>query len=221
VIASRRHAKSVRLPPLNAGQQVHLLLEGGETASAIVERIDEHSILLALVVTAHHPALPGQYRPTTLEFTTARGIARVHGEMAGEDDSGDLLRFRLTGEEEIDQRRQFARVDVARPVALRVIDPERPPEEDQGWVDTYTVNLSGNGLLLAGPESLERGDTIEFRLSLGEGANKVPGRARIVRADYSGTRAATIVKIAADDRERVIHFIFERERISRKLIRGG
>ena len=67
-------------------------------------------------------------------------------------------------------------------------------------------------MLLSGADRLELDSVVRFSLSLGAGAPDIEGHARVVRADEEGRRALVFEQISEDDRQRLIHFVFERQR---------
>jgi c-di-GMP-binding flagellar brake protein YcgR len=79
-------------------------------------------------------------------------------------------------------------------------------------LDGKAVDLSGGGMLLSGADRLELDSLVRFTLSLGPGAAEIEGRARVVRADEKGRRALVFEQISPLDRQRLIHFVFERQR---------
>jgi c-di-GMP-binding flagellar brake protein YcgR len=89
-------------------------------------------------------------------------------------------------------------------------------------VPSFTVDVSGGGLLLAGPDTLEVGEEVEFRLAIASGETPINGRGRVVRSDLRGRRAITFSSISELDRRRLIRFIFECQRLERQRgLQGG
>ncbi len=67
-------------------------------------------------------------------------------------------------------------------------------------------------MLLSGGDRLELDSVVRFRLSLSAGTPEIAGHARVVRADDEGRRALVFEQISQDERQRLIHFVFERQR---------
>ena len=67
------------------------------------------------------------------------------------------------------------RIKATRPVLLYVAR-SRP-------IETFTVDVSGGGLLLAGPDTLRIGEQIHFQLTLTQGELPVHGKGKVVRID--------------------------------------
>jgi hypothetical protein len=141
--------------------------------------------------------------PLVLEYVSARGVVRFEGQAVLQE--RDLVRFEVSAAAEVTQRREFVRVPALQAVVLG---------DDVGSVriDGKAIDLSGGGMLLGGADRLQLDSVVRFRISLGAGANEIEGRARVVRADDEGRRALVFEQIDEDDRQRLIHFVFERQR---------
>jgi c-di-GMP-binding flagellar brake protein YcgR len=79
-------------------------------------------------------------------------------------------------------------------------------------IDGKALDLSGGGMLLSGATGLELDSLVRFRLWLGADAGEIEGQARVVRSDEEGRRALVFEQINEDDRQRLIRFVFERQR---------
>ncbi len=115
------------------------------------------------------------------------------------------------------QRRDYVRLSGKLPVLVYVGSDGRP-------VHSYSVDLAGGGLLLAGPDVLRIGEDVRFTLTLAPGAEPVRGVGTVVRSDLRGQRAISFTEISDLDRRRVVRHIFERERAEareRRLQGGG
>jgi hypothetical protein len=159
--------------------------------------------------TAPAPSAPD---PATLEYTSARGIVRLRGQASLQDAS--LLRFRVAGEPEVVQRREHVRVHAPQPVALE------PPLEETSALRSFTIDVSGGGMLLSAAPHMRIGDRIGFELALGGERDPVRGVARLVREEPNGRGAFRFEQITERDRERLIGFVFERLRNARAKTRG-
>jgi hypothetical protein len=203
-------------PPPQLRQDVVLTLPGREQYRARVTRLSSDEILLVLMLDARKPLTPGELVPMAIEYPGPRGLVRLEGH--GTVATKDLVRFRLDGAADVVQRRDFVRVSVVRPLALA-------READDGglgdWTDTLTANLSGNGLLAAGPETLAIGDRVRFKVYPVEGEPPIEGGGRVARTTDSGQRGIAIDELARDARRRLVRFIFEIERIARQRTRDG
>ena len=177
-------------------------LDGGEDAGG-------EDILLILLGDAGE-SLAAPTGGLVLESCTSRGLVRMRGTAVRVD--GDVVRFTVAGAPQIVQRRQFVRVIAPQPVTL---------DDACGWVSaTRSLNISGGGMLLSGPADLELDSTIRFTLSLGDEVDPIGGLGRVVRAGSDERRAIVFEDIAQGDRERLIHFIFDRQRAALAMTRG-
>ncbi|HEY5261654.1 MAG TPA: PilZ domain-containing protein [Solirubrobacteraceae bacterium] len=107
------------------------------------------------------------------------------------------------------QRREFVRLKGNRPVLVYVGKDRRP-------IRSYTVDLAGGGLLLAGPDVLEVGEDVEFQLMLAPESPPIVGVGTVVRSDVKGHRAITFSEMSEVNRRRVVRFIFASERAERR-----
>ncbi len=141
--------------------------------------------------------------PLVLEYVSARGVIRFSGQAVLQE--RDLVRFEVSAAPEVTQRREFVRIPALQDVAVG-------GETGAKRIDTKAIDLSGGGMLLSGANSLELDSMVRFRLALGGGAGEIEGRARVVRSDQEGRRALVFEDISQTDRQRLIHFVFERQR---------
>jgi PilZ domain len=144
--------------------------------------------------------------PLVVEYVTARGVVRFRGQAVLQE--RDLVRFEVSAAPEITQRREFVRVPAVQNVALA-----------GAWdgigttqIHSHALDISGGGMLLSGADELETGSLVRFTLKLGAETDEIAGWARVVRADEQGRRALVFEQIVEDDRQRLIHFVFERQR---------
>jgi hypothetical protein len=141
--------------------------------------------------------------PLVLEYVSPRGVVRFEGQAVLQE--RDLVRFEVSTAPEVTQRREFVRVPALQSVILG-------DEVGSVRIDGKAIDLSGGGMLLGGGDRLELDSVVRFRLSLGAGTPDIEGRARVVRADDEGRRALVFEEIDPDERLRLIHFVFERQR---------
>lgn len=184
--------------------------QGDRVPVRVADRRGDFLLLVLLLSPADHLDMD-QVQQLLLECTSARGLVTLRGEAALAD--RDLVRFRVLDTLEVVQRREHVRVRAARPVLVAVED--RPP------IDTFAVDVSGGGMLLAGPDTLEPEDRVRFVLRVESGSPPIEGAGRVVRAADGGRRAIVFEGISGQDRERLIHFVFDRERAARRVTRDG
>lgn len=186
-----------------------LLLSDDSEIAVRVGAVDEDALTLALP-RGEAPAIkPGL---VLLEVKSGRGIMRMLGD--GKPLDPTTMRLRVVDVLEVHQRRNFVRVRAPRPIVVET-GPDGPP------IDSFALDLSGGGLLLAGPDYLEEGERMSLRLRLSRDGTPIEGSGRVVRVDDNGHRAVAFEEISDDDRERLIHFIFDRERAERRALLDG
>jgi hypothetical protein len=223
----KKRAKPTSKQPeiLGHGDLGQLKTAGGQQWPVRVSELDGDVMMLVMLVETDElgdgeidpPALDSPtldsstLDSSTLEATTKYGVARFAGEAVLEE--SDLVRFRILEEPTVEQRREFVRVQAAQSVVLEV--------SGSATIDSaFAVDLSGGGMLLSGPETLALGDHIRFRIHLDAEHDPIRGKARVVRC-AEDQRALVFEQITKRDRERLIHFIFDRQRAERANTRGS
>jgi hypothetical protein len=196
------------------GEAVTIVRPSGERVPARVAEGDTQSLLVALMFRAERPFQPEQLDRLVLEFTDRRGRVRVQGLVTLED--AELLRFDQLRSVEVIQQREYVRVPSSRPVAITT-------GSSQGSVQTYSVDVSGGGMLLAGPSTLKIGERVQFRLTTAQGGPPITGTGTVVRTNTRGHRAICFDEIGEGDHRRLVRFIFECQRAERRrgLERSG
>jgi len=185
------------LPPLPARADVVTIVRpSGERLQARVAESTADSLLVALMFRAERPLESGRLDQLVLEFTNDRGRVRVEGKVALED--SELLRFR-----------ELHSLESTRPVTVTA-------GSSQGSIQTFSVDVSGGGMLLAGPSTLKIGERVRFRFSTAQGGAPITGSGTVVRADTRGHRAICFDEIGEGDHRRLVRFIFDCQRAERR-----
>jgi hypothetical protein len=113
------------------------------------------------------------------------------------------------------QRRDEVRIDLVRPVALI------PDGFNVGWLNGFTRNVSAGGVLIAGADALEAGDRLRLRFELDDEEDLIDLLARVVRADDAwGLRGLRLERLTDRERERIVRFVFARQRRALTLLRS-
>ncbi len=188
-------------------ENVMIVNSRGERIPARVAESDGDCVLVAPVARDAQPVAPGQAEHLVLEFTIPRGRIRLEGDAQME--GRDLLRFDDLRPTEVVQEREYVRVASSRPVTIHSTN-------GAGDVQTYSVDLSGGGILLAGPSTLKVGERIPFELSTEPGRPPISGIGVVVRADTRSRKAIQFDQISEGDRRRLVRFIFECQRTERQ-----
>ena len=194
--------------PKKSSRPGHLTVGDGTTVPVNVSQGDEGILLVMLADPGEK--LDEQPSGLVLESITSRGLVRMKG--TAKREQGGLVSFRITGDPEVVQRRQF----------VRVIAPQRVTLDDAcGSVsETSSLNISGGGMLVTGADSLDVDTEVIFSLFLSDHEPPVKGLGRVVRAADNKQRAIVFEDISRKDRERLIHFIFDRQRAALAVTRG-
>jgi PilZ domain len=146
-----------------------------------------------------------------LDIGTPRGVIHTAGTIleAGAD---GVLDIGIDADLRLDQRRQFVRV------AARV-----PGVVGQGGagspLHTYTLDVSAGGLLVAGAGDVEIGAPVSVTVKIPD-RDPVEAAAVIARRTKQGHAALQFTDISEADREALIRWIFERQRLERQAAKG-
>lgn len=202
---------------LAEGQDVYVITPAGMPIDARVEEVGSGEMLVMLFTTDRDPVDKLAGDTVDVQFVNRRGVCRIEGVAHRSKGAATALRFKATGDVRVIQRRNFVRVDAVVPVQYH------PIGKDAWRVDTHTLNVSGGGFLLASPEGVRMGETMEFTLDLGEGEGYEGGELTAVgiavRQTDGGALGIEFVNISEDDRKRLIRFVFAREVHARKVLK--
>jgi PilZ domain len=189
------------------GEAVLLSTSAGGHIPARVAELEPDVIVIAMLVPVR-PFSAHDLETMVLLFNNAHGRIRLSGEFSVDPSDPELLRLRNPRSIEVLQQREYVRIKAARPVVVYRVG-------DRMELPSYTVDLSGGGLLLAGPETLECGDEVQFTITIQPGQPPVTGKGRVVRKDGHGRGGVIFEDISELDRRRLVRFIFECQRIER------
>ena len=109
---------------------------------------------------------------------------------------------------EVTQRRNFARVDAG--LEVRVAASSVP---------TVAVNISGSGAVLSHLDGHASGDLIELLLQLGPAEPPIAISGRVTRVGDGHLRAVHFERVASADRERIVQYVFARQRLEAQRTR--
>lgn len=200
-------AEPVALP--HVSELVHLAVRGAGWIPAKVLERGPDALVLAVTVRMRK-LTPEQLEKLIVEFSSARGRVRLRGTVVSQDaGSPELITLGAPRSVEVLQEREYVRIRSARPVLVYAA-------RDGMRVQSFTVDVSGGGLLLAGPDTLAIGDELTFQLTITPGVTPVSGKGRVVRIDPQGRRAVEFDSISDLDRRRLVRFIFECQRNERR-----
>jgi hypothetical protein len=205
------------LPLPELRQDVVITLPSREQYRGRVSKVSDAEVVIVLMLDMRRTLTLGDASPMVVEFPGLRGLVRLEGR--GTIATHDVVRFHHDGADVV-QRRDFVRVHAVRPLELARVRPDGRPGP---WTETLTVNVSGNGLLAAGPDTLRVGDAVLFRVALADAGGDPPveGRGRVARVGDGGQPGIAIEEIDRDARRHLVRFIFEQERIARQRTRDA
>jgi hypothetical protein len=197
------------------GQQVFVIAPDGAAIDALVHDVAEGATMLSLAEPSHGGLAALEGGPVAIQYTNRRGVCRIDG-VAHEAGQRGVLRVDHTGTIELIQRREFVRVDAICRATYR------PFGGDSRTLETTTLNVSGGGFMVSGREGLREGDLVPFTLFL-DGDVREAGPLEIEGRVSRETRPGlgiSIEGIEDEERERLIRWVFARERLSRQIVRG-
>jgi len=204
---------TVSLPPIiSPGQRVQVRFPHIGALPATVEATGGEEVVASLAVPEPRVArLRGA--EVIMEWTTARGIERLLGQLELVPARADLVRVAVHGNVERIQRREWARVEAVVPVRVHAI-------EDDAGGESLTLNLSGGGVLLKDHWRLPLGADVQLELLVDPAGAPVRALGRVVREAARGEKGVRIDSIARPDEERLLRFVRERERAEMRAARG-
>lgn len=188
---------------------------GAGIAARVVE-CDAARTMLSFAENENDPVAVLAGGNLAIQYTNRRGICRIDG-AAHRAQGVTMLRVDHTSKVQLIQRREFVRVDAMLPVTYR-------PIGITGWTaETTTINVSGGGFMISGRQALRMDQIMEFTLTLdGDGAEAGPLDVvgQVVR-EMPGGLGIRITQIDERERERLIRWVFARERMGMLIVKGG
>lgn len=193
-----------------AQQPATLVMPDGEQLPARIAGNEGSDLLVLAMVRLGQGLTPDRLQRLTLEISGGKGVVRLGGNVTLED--GEQLRFASLHSIDVVQRREYFRVKAARQVLVML-------EGSSAAIESYSVDISGGGMLLGGLDHVRVGERIGFRLITepgGTGGSQITGTGKVVRSDPGGRRAISFESISEGDRRRLIKFLFECQRDERR-----
>ena len=200
---------------LEVGQNVYVMTPAGAAINASVHDVSGDVLDLELYSGMRDPMerLAGQ--AVSVQFASRRGICRVDGQANRSKRGITAMHFEATSKVQIVQRRDYVRVDVALPVTYE-------PMGASGWTaETNTLNISAGGFLLSEPEGLRLGEQMHFTIDLGGEEEPLVVWGEAVRETSGGALGIQFLQLSDKDRERLVRWVFARERLARQITRDG
>ena len=194
------------------GQPAHVRLDGHGEWTARIEGVEGERVAIAAIarLPTDHGALAGAQ--ARVKVATARGVISITGIVMAADRTG-LLELQLDGEPQVDQRRHHVRVPARVPGVVGPRDGSAPA------LHTFTIDVSGGGVLIAGAGPVEPGAPVAVTVKLPQqGSLTTDGR--IARLTEGGYVALAFESIAEEQREALVRWIFEQQLLARAAQRG-
>jgi hypothetical protein len=196
---------------LARGQAVQLELDHHGRWTAHVEAVMPDRVAIATLARLPLSAADLTGTPARLVVITPGGLARVQGVVLAADRAG-VMELAVTDEIEIDQRRHHVRISAAVPGVVAPRDEAHPP------LHTFTLDVSGGGLLVAGAGPAEIGAPVAVTLKLPD-RDPLRTDARVARRTADGHVGLVFEGITVPEREALVRWIFERQRLERQAAR--
>jgi c-di-GMP-binding flagellar brake protein YcgR len=192
------------------GQEVFVIAPSGATINARVRGVADGATELTFPAAGNDPIAVLAGGHVSIQYTNRRGVCRIDG-VGHQAKVPGLLRVDHKGKVQLIQRREFVRVDAMIRVTYEPIGPS-------GWLaETTTLNVSGGGFMVSGREGLQIGEVMSFTLELGGGEGDMTVLGRVVRETSSGL-GVEIENIDERERERLVRWVFARERTNRQIV---
>jgi len=197
------------------GQQVFVIAPSGAGVAARVREVADGSTTLSFAENESNPVSVLAGGNVAIQYTNRRGVCRIDG-AAHRAQAPHFLRVDHKGKVQLIQRREFVRIDAIIPVSYHPIGVT-------GWeAETTTVNVSGGGFMISGREGLKMDQSMAFTLEL-DGEVKEAGSLAVngkVARETSQGLGIEITAIDEDERERLIRWVFARERLGLQIVKG-
>ena len=195
------------------GDQVALVVVGRGRAMGRAEQVGEDFVKAALAKGSKGLKFERDDEVTLL-YSDGGGVAELRGALRRNGFSTGTVRFEFEATRHGIQRRRNVRVDAELPVMVRLTRP------DATAIKTSTLNLSGGGMELVDKVGLPVGALVKIELRLPGEAMPVPVTGRIVRRARENTKGVQIERMLASDQERLVKFIFTRQRLELRARKG-
>lgn len=142
-----------------------------------------------------------------LLFAGGQGVTELRGALRKEGLASSAFRFEFDAPKSDVQRRRHVRVDAQLPVIMRI------QQVDARLVRSHTLNVSGGGLEVADTIGLPVGAMVKIELRLPGEEMPLPLSGKIVRRARPNTKGVKIERILSADQDRLVKFIFTRQRL--------
>jgi hypothetical protein len=189
------------------GQHATLVVPDIGSFPAVVEIEDDHATAM-LLVRPLQPLARAVGTDVSIDIVTKRGLLHVDAEVRSAP-PGEVLELGLTGRQELVQRREFVRVDAFLEVVVT-------PRDTGDAIPAAVVNISASGAVISRLAGMAPGDEASLLLRLAPYEPPLEIIGRVVREFDEQFRAVHFVGIKDSDRERIVRFVCDRQRLDRR-----
>ena len=195
------------------GHAVRIDLDRHGSFTGRIEAVMTDRVALALTarLPVSAPELSGV--AAALAVVTERGLVRGRGVVLAADRAG-IVEIAITDDVEVDQRREHVRVAAQVPGLVAPRDAGHPP------LHTFTLDVSGGGILVAGVGPAEIGQPVAITVKLPD-RDPLSTDGRIARRTGDGYVGLVFEGMSEREREELVRWIFERQRLERRAAREG
>ncbi|MEA2143004.1 MAG: hypothetical protein QOI64_1434 [Solirubrobacteraceae bacterium] len=205
MIWNKPQSKVTRPRGVQPRQKVTLRMAGLRSVEARVEEVGDTYAILGLFRAPEKPLAGIGAVSATLDTMGRRGPVEVAATVRQHNDEPDAVRVDFSRNPKIKQRRESFRMDAMTDVVLSL--------RSGAQVKTHSLDLSASGLLLAGPSDLRMDERVWLAIDVGE-SPPVRARGRVIRVTAEGHSGVRFDQIDDRARERLIRYLFERQRLS-------
>jgi hypothetical protein len=189
------------------GRHATLILPQLGSFPAVVD-MDDADHATAMLLVRPLQSLAGTVgSDVSIDIATNRGLLHVDAHVV-ETSAGEVLEL-LTGRTELIQRRSFARVDAFLEIVVT-------PGSEATPIPAAVVNISASGAVVSRMGDMALDDEVRLSLRLAPYEPPLDIVGRVVREFDKQFRAVHFEQIRESDRERIVRFVFDRQRLERR-----
>jgi hypothetical protein len=190
------------------GAKVKVAIAGMREVEARVEETGDTHAVLGLFRELDGLLADGGTAEGTVTSAGRRGEGEVAVTVCRHNNEPDAVRVEFAAGGKTLQRREFFRMDIVTDIVIF--------RENGTEVDTHTLDLSGSGALLPSSSGLEMDERVWMAIEV-EGETPVRAHGKVARITRDHHRGVVFEQISEATRERLIRFLFDRQRITARV----
>ncbi len=187
------------------GEQVAVVVASGQVLARVLDAGEGY---VKLDLSKHKGPKLKKQDDATLLFAGDHGVTQLKGAVRRDGLTSSSVRFEFEASKERIQRRRHVRVDAEVPVLVRV-----STSTTGSLLKSKTLNVSGGGLEIVDNVGLPINAIVKIELKLPGEPMPVPLTGRIVRRARPNTKGVKIERMILSDQDRLVKFIFTRQRL--------